>query len=154
MSYNFTDERIASEARARLADKVTEAKRTSTADEWPFVELSGQILAAHLDDVDDEHLVQYQAYGSSLPGQGTSAFYISCNVRPIREGSVASGPAAVKPWTRDQGPLSITAPLRANGQAVPGDTPAAPAAPAGPAAPAPAAPAGAGTGGNTGTRDA
>jgi hypothetical protein len=107
--FNFTMSRIASEVRDSLSSLVTTAKTTAPADEHSLIELAGQAAHVALDGVDDDVLVDLQAYGSEVKSTGARVFFVSMNAKPIRTKDATTVPT-VKPWTPDQGPLALRTP--------------------------------------------
>lgn len=108
--YNIQISRVASEARANLAQQVTDAKRTAPQEEHGQIELAGQALFYALAGIDDDHLVEAQAHGSNVPSTGQRVFHINVSTREIRtKATDAATRPDVKPWTPAQGPLGALA---------------------------------------------
>ena len=107
MSYNIAKQLIASELKAQLATLVTDAMKTAAPEEQELIQLAGQNAHVVLSDIDDESLVDFQAYGSDTPSTGTGTFFISLNYKPLR---TLTKPEVTKTWTPDQGPLALRTP--------------------------------------------
>jgi hypothetical protein len=113
MSYNISINRVASEARAQLAQLVTDAMRTAPVEEHEQIKLAGQAMTFALDGIDDEHLVEAQAYGANVPSTGTRTFHINVQTRAIRT-KPETAAAQAGPWDPTQGPLGALRPTPGN----------------------------------------
>jgi hypothetical protein len=115
MSYNFSANRIASEVRDSLPQLVTDAKKTAPPEEHSLIELAGQAAYVALQGIDNDSLIELQAYGSDTSSVGARTFYVSINARAIRTKATDAGPA--KLWSPDQGPLMLRKPVDATAPA-------------------------------------
>lgn len=121
--YNFQINRVASEARAQLAGLVTNSLATAPKEEHAQIKLAGQTLHYALTGIDDEHLVEAQAYGSNVPSTGQRTFFVNVTTRQIKTPATDTAAATAAPWDPTQGPLgAVTTP------ATPGSVDAATAA--------------------------
>jgi hypothetical protein len=119
MSYNMQASRVASEVRAQLPSLVTSAKQSAPAEEHAQIELAGQAMHFALDGIDDDHLVELQAYGANVPSVGTRTFFVSVATRAIKAKAETAKAQSV-PWDPSQGPLGalkLTGAVDANGSA-------------------------------------
>lgn len=107
MSYNFTIERIASEAAEMLPRAIDDAKRTAPPHEFDRIEGTGQMIDLILGDIPDDKLVTIQAYGSETPSVGDSTFFISITAKTVQT-SAASADEKAEPWDPSKGPLAVT----------------------------------------------
>lgn len=105
MSYNVAPTDL---DRTELPSLVTDMKKGASIDEHIFVELAGQCLHVLFGLIPADAIINFQAYGSNVPSQGTGTFYLSVNFKPSKSSPIVK--AAEKPWTPDQGPLALRTP--------------------------------------------